>query len=108
MSILENIPKDPSDPAKVCTPGIRPVPIFPPIFPFFGNPFLPITAPGLAYVGMQFLTGFADKYSPQQETAGIEAQTTDLEGVGASYGDSSLCGPDSNLNQEPALITQED
>ena len=108
LSILENIPKDPSDPAKVCTPGIRPVPIFPPIFPFFGNPFLPITAPGLAYVGMQFLTGFADKYSPQQETAGIEAQTTDLEGVGASYGDSSLCGPDSNLNQEPALITQED
>tara|TARA_R100001463_G_scaffold14696_3_gene38552 strand:+ start:2396 stop:9823 length:7428 start_codon:yes stop_codon:yes gene_type:complete len=108
LNIVNNIPKDPSDPAKVCAPGIRPVPIFPPIFPFFGNPFLPITPPGLTYVGMQFLTGFTDKYTPQQDTSTEDAQLVDLEQTGVSSNDSSLCGPDSNLNQDPYLITQED
>ena len=86
-----SVPGDKTE-ERECLPGIRPTPIFPTVFPFYGDATRPITPPGLIYTMLQFLTGFDNKYKSDQE--------------GATE-DGDICGPDSNLNQSAGLITQE-
>jgi hypothetical protein len=96
-----------------CLPGIRPVPIFPPgppPFGFFGNPFKPITGPGLAYIAMQFLTGFEDKYSNSNEN--IEEQKAAFETGQVNIQNKSpyetdVCDPDYILKQNESLVIDE-
>jgi hypothetical protein len=104
----------PGDGADRCLPGIRPVPIFPPgppPFGFFGNPYKPVTGPGLVYMATQFLTGFDEKYSDSVDEQGDASESNRApDGSTATANtpyDSDICDPNSNLNQNPNLITQE-
>ena len=83
---------------RKCLPGIRPVPIFPTTFPFYGDALKPITPAGLIYTALGFLIDNKEKYMSD-----VPIPTTDLD-----VPEVDICGPDSNLNQNPGLITQED
>jgi hypothetical protein len=92
-----SVPGDTSE-TKLCLPGIRPVPIIPVGFPLFGDSMKPITAPGLIYTLLQFLVGYDEKFNPEslpEINVDVDTPKTDI------------CGPDSNLNQNSGLITQE-
>jgi len=84
-----------------CLSGIKPVPIFPPFPPFMGDPTTPITAPGLIYTFMQFLVGYKAKYPDPEE---LETPVVDVTG---QIPDLDLCAPNSTLNENPGLITQD-
>jgi hypothetical protein len=58
---------------------------------------------------MQFLTGFEDKYSPannEGSSEGAGASSYSTQTANSPY-DSDICDPNSNLNKNPNLITQE-
>ena len=79
---------------RKCLPGIRPVPIFPTTFPFYGDALKPITPAGLIYTALGFLIDNKEKY-----LSDVPIPTTGLD-----VPEVDICGPDSNLS----LITQED
>ena len=81
-----SVPGDTTE-EKKCLPGIRPTPIFPTGFPFFGDALRPITIPGLVYVALQFLVG------SDQDLDSIDVPDVNID---PNISVDDICGPDSN------------